>query len=185
MNPILTAAALSLLAGAAWAQDTTIKIPPKTLPRVPLELKIKSVANERGDAALAWVSPLLDNHDSRISNNVWTINGRQQHRRFGFSVVNIDPVAPLEVALNCYEAGGKLKSKYSAILTAPPAGAAFWHSRSIAPDRSSDQVTLDLDRVWCALSASKPFAAFGQRNEGDSSNSEIGSLPVILIAVAR
>lgn len=52
-------------------------------------------------------------------------------------------------------------AKYAATLRLPAYGAASWSTDNIAPERTTDRVTADTDTVWCALTAPRPFAAFG------------------------
>jgi hypothetical protein len=134
-----------------------------------------------GDLATYWISPLLTNHDSRMSGNLYTVDGNTVHQRFGFSVVN-SSLEPLDVTLSCINEAGDAVPKYSAVLKLKPYGSAAWNTNQIEPSRTTDQVTADADRVWCGLTANRPFAAFGTmtRSSGTSSTSSIA-----LIAAAR
>jgi hypothetical protein len=139
--------------------------------------------NNRGDAATAWVSPVLSRHDSRISGEIYTVDGAQIHSYFGFTVINPDPQSAIEVSLSCFRQNGTQHASYNASLRAPRSGAARWESWAIVPERSTDRVTADQDLVWCLLHSDKPFVAFGMRSE--SSNFGSNRSDVTLIPIAR
>lgn len=133
----------------------------------------------RGDQATFWVSPVLANHDGKISGKTYTVDGKVKVSRFGFSVVN-PTLEPLDVDITCPDKNGNVVAKYTAKLKLLPYGAATWSTHSIAPERSRDSVTADTDLVWCGLTANRPFLAFGTRFDSDK-----GTDDVSLTAVAR
>lgn len=133
----------------------------------------------RGDQATFWVSPVLANHDGKISGRPYRVEGKVKITRFGFSVVN-PTLEPLDVDITCPDKNGNVVGKYTAKLKLLPYGAATWNTDSIAPERSRDSVTVDTDLVWCGLTANRPFLAFGTRWDSDK-----GTTDVSLTAIAR
>lgn len=168
---------------AAAADPAVVKTPQAVGRIAPGSLTFKTIANEKGDAATAWVSPQLDNHDSKISGKPYTINSGPLKLRFGFSIVNIDALTAIDVALTCYDPDGRADPKYAKTFTVRRFGSADWNTFGIEPTRSADDATPDWDRVWCSLSSAKPFVAFGWRTQTVGPN-EIRQ-PVSLVAVAR
>ena len=183
--------ALIGLASTAVAQKAelpngtlTKPLTPKIEPKVPLNLGSFQHDYSGGDLATYWISPLLTNHDSRISNNVYSVDGKQYHEKFGFSVVN-SSLEPLEVSISCQNAAGAAVPKYSAKLKLAAYGAASWDVSKIAPERSSDSVTMDSDQVWCGLTANRPFAAFGTMWKGVNVSGYDATSSIDLVAAAR
>ena len=148
-----------------------------------LKLLPPTVMSNQGDAATAWVSPVLSRHDGRISGEVYTVNGVQVYQSFGLTIINPDTQGTIEVALSCYRQNGTQHPSYTASLRAPRLGAASWDAGTVVPERSTDRVTADQDQVWCLLLSDKPFVAFGTR----SGASHFGSdrTDVTLVPIAR
>ena len=155
------------------------------VPRLKLKAELATGAFQHnyagGDLATYWISPLLTNHDSRMSNNYYTVGGHPVHQKFGFSVVN-PSLEPLDVSIRCVNEAGDEMPKYSVLLKLKPYGAGAWNVNQIEPTRTTDQVSVDADRVWCGLTANRPFAAFGTMTRSGSSTS-VSS--IALIAAAR
>lgn len=164
---ILLSVAMIGLAGAAQAQKLEAPkeiqkaiTPGKITPVAPLNTTTFQHNYAGGDMATYWVSPLMRNHDSKISGTPYKVEGKAVIERISFSVVN-SSLEPLVVKIACQDKTGAAVAKYSATLNLAPYGAATWNTDSIAPNRSSDRVTADVDEVWCGLTAPRPFAAFG------------------------
>lgn len=171
MSAFRTAAVFALLstalAGAAEAQKfeqpkiEVQKVPAaKISPAKPINTATFQHNYAGGDMATYWVSPLMRNHDGKISGTPYQVDGKTIIERISFSVVN-SSLEPLEVKISCQNAAGAAVAKYSATLSLAPYGAAKWSTDNIAPTRSTDRVTPDVDEVWCGLTAPRPFAAFG------------------------
>lgn len=180
------------LAGPALADDPSApvrviearpQITPMTtkIPDVPLQPILELSG---GDMATYWVSPMLQNHDSRVSGVIYKVDGKTQFAKFGFSAVNPAP-QPLEVKINCQDRTGAVIAKYDAVLKLAPFGGAIWSAETIPPERSTDLLTKDSDHVWCALSADKPFAAFGTMSLSENGTGHGGTTAINLIAAAR
>jgi len=189
---LITAAALISAVLVANASAQTVEVPKSVKQAMPqinelLAPKVKlippTVMNNRGDAATAWVSPVLSRHDSRISGEIYTVDGVQVHYSFGFTVINPDAQSAIEVSLSCYRQNGAQHPSYTASLAAPRSGAASWESRGVVPERSTDRLTADQDLVWCLLHSDKPFVAFGTRWESSKFGSD--SSDVSLVPIAR
>ena len=187
----LLAAGLIALAGAAQAQKLD---PPKIAiqkaepPRVTQTTTLQPQGFQhdfsRGDQATYWVSPMLQNHDSKVSGVTYKVDGKTQYAKFGFSAVN--PAAgSLEVKLSCFDKAGVVVPKYDAVLTLSPYGSAMWSADSIAPQRSTDLLTKDADHVWCSLTAPRPFAAFGTMSLSENGTGHGGTSAINLVAIAR
>lgn len=116
-----------------------------------------------------------------MSNNYYTVDRHPVHMKFGFSVVN-SSLDPLDVSIRCVNEAGDEVPKYSALLKLKPYGAAAWNVNQIEPTRTTDQFSVDADRVWSGLTANRPFAAFGTMTNTTASTS-VSS--IALIAAAR
>jgi hypothetical protein len=55
----------------------------------------------------------------------------------------------------------------------------------VSPVRSTDLLTKDADHVWCALTADRPFAAFGAMYFSDSAAGQNAVTAINLVAVSR
>lgn len=186
------ATGLAISSGAALAEDPAapLKIIEAKRPTQVLDVKLPEVVAESvpdfsgGDLATYWVSPMLQNHDSRVSGVVYKVDDKPQYTKFGFSAVN--PSAdPVEVTIRCHDKAGNQLSKYDAVLALAPKGGAMWSADAVAPERSTDLLTKDADHVWCALSAPKPFVAFGTMFVSDNAAGRNGVTGVNLVAAAR
>lgn len=166
-HTMLVSLAVLALAGTAQAQKIET---PKEIQKAVTGAKITPVAPlntatfqhnyAKGDMATFWVSPLMRNHDSKISGTPYKVDGKPVVERISFSVVN-SSLEPLVVKIACQDKTGAAVAKYSATLNLAAYGAATWNTDNIEPNRSSDRVTADIDEVWCGLTAPRPFAAFG------------------------
>ncbi|MEK6669385.1 MAG: hypothetical protein AABZ19_11230 [Pseudomonadota bacterium] len=190
MRNIRSKACLTLLlSGLAMSVNAQLLVHPHTdvskgaapaiAPKVPGFTPAHRHDFSRGDQATFWVSPLLTNHDGKISGRTYRVEGKVKVTRFGFSVVN-PTLEPLDVDITCPDKNGTPMAKYGAKLRLLPHGAATWSTDGIAPERSRDAVTVDTDLVWCGLTANRPFLAFGTRWDSDKGTSDVS-----LTAVAR
>ncbi len=186
------ATGLACFAGAASAEDpaaplrnTQSKPQGRVLDsRIP-ELQAAPVLDfSAGDMATYWVSPMLQNHDSKVSGVTYKVDGRTQWAKFGFSAVN-PSAEPLEVKISCQDKAGMLVPKYDATLNLAPLGSAMWSADSIPPQRSTDLLTKDADYVWCSLTAARAFAAFATASLSENGTGHGGTSAVSLIAAAR
>ncbi len=188
---VLLATGTLCFAGAAQAQGLTV--PYETLPELATPKVVTNAVpvappfahdHSRGDLATYWVSPMLQNHDSKVSGVTYKVEGKTQFSKFGFSVVN--PSAELiDVVITCQDKTGTAMPKYDAVLPVAPNGAAMWSAASIAPTRSTDLLTKDMDHVWCSLMATRPFAAFGTMSLSENGTGHGGTSAINLVAVAR
>jgi len=196
MRKIIQAAAfatgLACASGAAFAGDPAapLKIVEPKRPTQVLDVKLPELAPapvqdfSGGDMATYWASPILQNHDSRVSGVTYKVDSKMQYAKFGFSAVN--PAAgTLEVKLTCHDKAGLVVPKYDAVLMLAPFGSAMWTADPVAPHRSTDLLTKDADYVWCSLTAPRPFAAFGTMSLSENGTGHGGTSAIHLVAVAR
>lgn len=187
----MLATGLLCLAGAGQAQGVEgfyeilpELAPPPVLPDAPMASSSFQHDFSQGDQATYWVSPMLQNHDSKVSGVTYKVEGRAQYSKFGFSAVN-PSTEPLEVVIACRDKTGAAVAKYDATLKLAPKGAAMWSAGSIAPTRSTDLLTKDADHVWCSLTATRPFAAFGTMSMSENATGHGGTSAINLVAIAR
>jgi len=189
---VVFATGLACCAGAASAEDPAAPLRnTQSKPQVRvLDSKIPELQAARvqdfsaGDMATYWVSPMLQNHDSKVSGVTYKVDGKTQWAKFGFSAVNPAP-GPLEVKITCFDKAGVGAPKYDAVLTLAPYGSAMWSADSIAPQRSTDLLTKDADYVWCSLTAARVFAAFATASLSENGTGHGGTSAVSLMAAAR
>jgi hypothetical protein len=186
------ATGLAISSGAALAEDPSA--PLKIIEAKPttqvVDVKMPEVVAAAvqdfsgGDLATYWVSPMLQNHDSRVSGVVYKVDDKPYFTKFGFSAVNPSAEA-VEVTIRCHDRAGNQLAKYDAELKLAPKGGAMWSAEAIAPERSTDLLTKDADHVWCALTSPKPFAAFATMYVSDSATGRNGVTAINLVAAAR